>query len=84
LGERVAAQVYKAENMAVGIHFADHATPFISKKVALTSNADADLQMKMQEVHEYRTEAPTKITDMVCLEMGFGCMNLYMSVLNLN
>jgi hypothetical protein len=37
LEETVAAPVYKTENTAVGIRSADHATPSIRKKLALTS-----------------------------------------------
>jgi hypothetical protein len=37
LKEKVVAQIYKTENTAVGIHHADHETPYIQKKLALTS-----------------------------------------------
>jgi hypothetical protein len=37
LGRKVAAPVYKAENMEVGIRHADHVAPSIRKKLALTS-----------------------------------------------
>jgi hypothetical protein len=40
LKEKVAAAVYKTENTAVGICHADHATPSISKKLALTSSTN--------------------------------------------
>jgi hypothetical protein len=37
LEETVAASVWKAENSAVGIRYADHVAPSIRKKLALTS-----------------------------------------------
>jgi hypothetical protein len=37
LNEKVAAPVWKTELTTMGIRFADHATPSISKKLALTS-----------------------------------------------
>jgi hypothetical protein len=37
LKEKVAAPVYKGENTAIGIRYANHVAPSISKKLALTS-----------------------------------------------
>jgi hypothetical protein len=42
LDRKVAAPVYKTDNMAVGIHDADHVTPPIRKKLALTSPTSGD------------------------------------------
>jgi hypothetical protein len=35
--EKVAASVYKTENVTVGMFRIDHATPFVCKKLALIS-----------------------------------------------
>jgi hypothetical protein len=37
LDRKVAAPVYKIENTAIGIHYADHVAPSIRKKLAITS-----------------------------------------------
>jgi hypothetical protein len=37
LDRKTAAPVYKTENTAVGIRHADHVTPYIRKKLAITS-----------------------------------------------
>jgi hypothetical protein len=60
--------VYKTENMAVGILLADHTTPYISKKLALTSptscghpvgivrsqTQDTEFMLDVSEEHTFR------------------------------
>jgi hypothetical protein len=42
LDRKVAAPVYKTENTAIEIRYADHATPLYQQKLALTSPTSGD------------------------------------------
>jgi hypothetical protein len=56
LEEIVAAPVQKTENTAVGIRFADHATPSIRKKLALTSPTSGSRSVGIVRLRTKATE----------------------------
>jgi hypothetical protein len=76
LDRKVAAPVYKTENMAVGIRHADHVAPSIRKKLAITSptsggRSDGIVRLRTQTMEFFLTQSVGLLRRGISTSQGF-------------